>query len=73
MRYNDFRKGGKVMEKFIDLTPTWTAVMPVLLDIIENGNDEAKKIAREELLDLAKKVDDVNTKAKECKKLLQNK
>lgn len=49
----------------IDLTPTWTAVMPALCCTLENGTPEGKKLAREELMDLAKKVDEMNAKSKE--------
>ncbi len=44
----------------INLTPTWSAIMPALLDIVENGTAKGKKEARAELQDLAKKVDAAN-------------
>lgn len=41
----------------IDLTPSWAGVMPVLVACLEDGTDEGKKIAREELARLAKAMD----------------
>ncbi len=48
--------------KYIDCTPTWTAIMPALLAVLEDGTTEGKKMAREELMDLARKVDAINKK-----------
>lgn len=45
----------------IDLTPTWTAIMPAIIDILIHGNEDGRKTAREELMDLAKKVDAMNS------------
>lgn len=44
----------------IDMTPTWCAIMPALLAVLEDGSNEGKKLAREELMDLARKVDALN-------------
>lgn len=41
----------------IDLTPTWQAVLPILLAALEDGTAEGKKIAREELHRMAKAAD----------------
>lgn len=46
--------------KYIDCTPTWAGLMPALFAILENGTDIGKKQAREELMDLARKVDELN-------------
>lgn len=48
----------------IDMTPTWTAIMPILLAAMENGTDEGKRIARAELMRLAGIVDAANERAK---------
>lgn len=37
----------------IDLTPTWAAVLPILLTAVEDGTFEGRKIAREELARMA--------------------
>lgn len=37
----------------IDLTPTWAAVLPILLAAVEDGTAEGRKIAREELARMA--------------------
>lgn len=41
----------------IDITPTWVAVLPILLAALENGTDEGKRIAREELQRMADAAD----------------
>lgn len=48
--------------KTIDMTPTWTGIMPGLLAVLEDGTETGKKLAREELMDLARKVDALNGK-----------
>lgn len=44
----------------MDLTPTWAGLMPALFAILENGTELGKTQAREELMDLARKVDAMN-------------
>ena len=46
--------------KYLDCTPTWAGLMPALFAILENGTELGKKQAREELMDLARKVDAMN-------------
>lgn len=41
----------------IDLTPTWSGILPALLAVIENGTPEGQKIAREELQRMATLAD----------------
>ena len=57
------RKAGRT----IDCTPTWEAATRIYLTVLESGNAEGKKIAREELLRLAKAYD---TLQKEYNKLV---
>jgi hypothetical protein len=45
---------------YIEATPTWEGVMPILFAALESGTDEGKRIAREELMKLARKVDSIN-------------
>jgi hypothetical protein len=55
----------RVLEfKTIDMTPTWTGLMPAFFAVFENGTEEGKKIAREELMRLAAAVDGKNLRAK---------
>ena len=49
--------------KHIDMTPTWAGLMPAFFAVFENGTEEGKKIAREELMRLARALDAVNAKA----------
>lgn len=42
----------------IDITPTWTAIMPALLNMLTHGNVEAQRTASHELMTLARKVDE---------------
>ena len=41
----------------IDATPTWEAVLPLILEILRSGSEYAKAQAREELLRMAKLAD----------------
>jgi len=41
----------------IDLTPTWQGVLPILIGALEDGTNEGKKLAREELRRMAKAAD----------------
>jgi hypothetical protein len=38
----------------IDCTPTWPAVCQMLLTVLENGTEEGKKVAKAELMNMAK-------------------
>jgi len=46
----------------VDITPKWEALMRVMLAVIENpkSSTDSKKALKEELIDLAKWVDQVN-------------
>jgi len=52
--------------KTIDITPTWQALLPTMLAVIANpkASHESKTGITEELMRLAKIVDDQNAKAK---------
>lgn len=41
----------------IDLTPSWVAAAKIILLVLENGTEEGKKQAREELFNMAKVAD----------------
>jgi hypothetical protein len=45
----------------IDLTPTWTAILPLLIHMIRQGG-EGGDTARAELMSLAAQVDAINAK-----------
>lgn len=60
------------MEK-IDITPKWVEILPILFEILENGNEEAKQIARAEIQRLAKTVDNMNSEIARDVSLLQKK
>ena len=47
--------------KHIDLTPTWAAILPVLIHMIKQGG-EGGDTARAELMSLALQVDAINAK-----------
>jgi len=47
----------------IDLTPTWTAILPVLIHLIRQGG-EGGDTARAELMSLAAQVDAINAKTR---------
>tara|TARA_B100001939_G_C16770496_1_gene542408 strand:+ start:235 stop:426 length:192 start_codon:yes stop_codon:yes gene_type:complete len=52
--------------KTIDITPTWSALIPTMVEVLKNpkASSEAKKMMTDELLRLAKIVDNQNEKAK---------
>lgn len=50
--------------KHIDMTPTWAGIMPGLFAVLEDGTEIGKKLAREELMRLAKSMDAVNAQSK---------
>ena len=41
----------------IDATPTWAAILPALLAVLENGTAEGRAMAREELARMARAAD----------------
>jgi hypothetical protein len=43
--------------KYIDMTPTWEQAVRIYLLVLEDGTDEGKVTAREELLRLARNYD----------------
>ena len=49
-------------EKFeVDMTPTWEGLMPVMIALVKQGN----KVAEDELMKLARSVDERNAEMKE--------
>lgn len=53
-------------EETIDITPKWSALIPVMVDVLKSpkANSTAKAEVTQELLLLAKIVDDRNEKLK---------
>lgn len=49
----------------IDLTPTWSSVMPMLIAALEDGTETGRKMAREELTRMAHLLDQLNAKTVE--------
>lgn len=47
-------------KKGIPLVPSWHAAMQILITVLEDGTEEGKRQAREELMALADKVDQQN-------------
>ncbi len=58
----------KAIVEVIDCTPTWEGVTQVLLAVLEDGSEEGKRIAREELVKMAKVADAHNDFIAEYKK-----
>lgn len=44
----------------IDMTPTWSALLPMFVAALQHGSDEGRKIAREELQRMAQAADHWN-------------
>lgn len=53
------------MQETIDITPTWSSLVPIMVEVLKNpkANNAAKAEVTQELLRLAKIVDDQNEKA----------
>lgn len=49
------------IKEVIDCTPTWEGITAVLFIVLEEGTEEGKRIAREELVSMAKVADRYNT------------
>lgn len=43
--------------KTIDVTPTWSGIIRVLIAALEDGSDAGKQVAREEVIRLARQYD----------------
>ena len=54
-------------EQTIDVTPKWPALVPIMIEVLKNpkANNTAKAEVTQELLRLAKIVDNLNKKAKQ--------
>lgn len=50
--------------KTIDLTPSWTGLVPALISMIEHGTPEARKVAIEEITRMARALDAFNAEAR---------
>jgi hypothetical protein len=55
------------MQDTIDITPTWSALVPIMIEVLKNprANKVAKAEVTQELLRLAKIVDNQNERAKQ--------
>jgi hypothetical protein len=54
------------MTETIDVTPTWSALVPIMIEVLKNpkANSTAKAEVSQELLRLAKIVDNQDERAK---------
>lgn len=50
--------------QYLDITPTWAAIMPALVAALQDGTGEGQRIARAELARLAAEVDGLNARAR---------
>jgi len=49
----------------IDMTPTWETAVRIYLMVLEDGTEEGKITAREELMRLARQYDDLTADMKQ--------
>jgi hypothetical protein len=62
-RFNKKKSAANPKEpKVIDLTPTWSGILPALLLVLESGTAEGRKMVREELVRMAAAADQANAK-----------
>lgn len=52
------------MTRALDLTPTWQAIMPALIAVIQDGTLEGQAMAQAELMRLARLADEANARTK---------
>lgn len=55
------------MAEYIDATPTWSGILPVLLTLLRDGDLEGKRMAGEELRRMAALADSAVEAAREAK------
>ena len=48
----------------VDITPTWAGLMPAFIHILEKGEDDGRVIVREELMKMARTLDEAAKKLK---------
>lgn len=65
------RDADKKLVGFVDMTPTWGELAPLLVDYIENGNAEQQRTARVELTKMATAADAYNAMQRELSKCIQ--
>lgn len=54
----------------MDLTPTWREAMPLYIRWLQQGDDKQRKLATEQLLGLAKQLDEANSGSKATPELV---
>lgn len=47
------------MSNTVDMTPTWSTAMDIIIMIFENGDDVGKALAKQELRDIGKMLDEL--------------
>jgi len=47
------------MSNTIDITPSWSTAMDILILMLESGDYEGKALAKQELRDLGKQLDEM--------------
>lgn len=57
----------EMMKKTIDVTPTWAAMVPVLMYLIRNGQASATQAVEQELRNMAMAADCWNAHCRESK------
>ena len=47
------------MSNTVDMTPSWSTAMDIIIMVFESGDDEGKALAKQELRDLGKQLDEM--------------
>ena len=47
------------MSKTVDMTPSWSTAMDIIILMLESGDDEGKALAKQELRDFGKQLDEL--------------
>ena len=47
------------MSNTVDMTPSWSTAMDIIIMVFESGDDEGKALAKQELRDIGKMLDGI--------------
>ena len=47
------------MSNTVDMTPSWSTAMDIIIMVFESGDDEGKALAKQELRDIGKMLDEI--------------
>ena len=55
------------MSTTVDMTPTWSTAMDIIIMVFESGDDEGRALAKQELRDIGKMLDEIKENTDDAK------